>query len=176
MKKFVPIVPVIVAAISVANPVFADSPNANQAQAIPSETTSGANNHMMTADELKQQGKQLRAEVEGIYKKLLEEKKLGGDPRIDVSPTVVKYITIGTSFKDAEVILKAAGFDLAPSPPRPARSDNPYYDRYSIMGGTDLQNWGIGVAGFAADLTPDNPGAADAKVKEAHGIIYINTL
>jgi hypothetical protein len=65
----------------------------------------------MTADDVQQRGKQLRAEIEKRYQELLQNNTLKqSNPINDV---VTKYIHPGTSFDDAEQVLRDAGFKVS---------------------------------------------------------------
>jgi hypothetical protein len=78
------------------------------------EATAGQDNGMMKSKELELRGKQLRKAIDETYKKLADAKALKsmGNGRNIITDTVVKYIPIGTSFDDAEAILRAAGFEV----------------------------------------------------------------
>lgn len=83
----------------------------------------------VTNESLEQRGKMLREAIERTYKKMLDEKTLSANPRArnDISDVVVQYIPAGTSFDDAESILRSAGFNIDPRPC--AKTDiNPHGD------------------------------------------------
>jgi hypothetical protein len=123
---------------------------------------------------LEERGKQLRDAVNIEYHKI---KTMNKQPmEIDITQTVLQYVPIGTTFKDAEIVLRAAKVDLAPTPPRPVQHDNPHYDRFSVRGGYTLQNWVVGNAKFVIVLQPDAAGSPDAKVKKAFGAIVLTSL
>ncbi len=130
-------------------------------------------NVMMSASDVEQRGKQLRAELEETYRVLKDARKLGASNKaegIDVSATVAKYIPIGTSFDEAEKVLQAAGFNLAPRPPRPAGRENaPEWEkalRFTMGGGLVLdQTFGY-QASVGVTLYPDSPGDPAAHVQE----------
>ena len=136
----------------------------------------------MSSDSLEQRGKQLGAELNRTYRTLKDAHKLGmgNGPGVDVSSTVATYITIGTSFEEAEKVLQAAGFHLAPRPPRPInRLSAPEWEkalRFTIMGGLDLDH----AFGYRADvvvsLSPDSPGDQGAHVKEISAQIQTTYL
>lgn len=67
---------------------------------------------IMTHDSLEQRGKQLHAEVIRIWENLKQSKTL--QRTNDISEAVAKYIPAGTSFADAKVILRSAGFNIWP--------------------------------------------------------------
>lgn len=125
----------------------------------------------MTTDELKQRGKELRAEIEQAYQKFrgsmeFRKAKMADE---DISPATGKYIPPGTPFEDAEIILRNAGFELSPSPPRPPVSNPPpgYRDEYRFdISGTMILDQGLTYE-FSAwtSVTPESPGAPHAKAK-----------
>jgi hypothetical protein len=127
------------------------------------------------SDTFSQQGKQLRAELERVYRSPKEAGQSVGRG-IDVSSTIAKYIPIGTSFDDAERILKAAGFTMAPRPPRPIdRDPAPEWEkalRFAMVGGLDLdQMFLVSRTSVLVVLFPDSPGYQNSRVKEIHASI-----
>jgi hypothetical protein len=65
--------------------------------------------------ELKQRGKELRKAIDEEYKRLADADELKsemGGGRDFITDVVIKYIPIGTSFNDAEAILRTAGFEV----------------------------------------------------------------
>src|SRR5207249_9735577 len=83
-------------------------------------------NGQMTSNDLEQRGKQLRAEIEAAYKQLKSAKKLRtGIKGNDITELVLKYVPIGTSFDDAENILRFAGFTVHPRPTANAAGNHP---------------------------------------------------
>src|SRR5258708_31979110 len=76
--------------------------------------TEGSNN--MESNNFTQRGKQLRLEIEERYKKLTDDRALKSSRPSDITDVVVKYIPVGTSFDDAENILRAAGFRVDSRP------------------------------------------------------------
>lgn len=88
----------------------------------------------MDSYELDHRGKQLRADLDEEYRLLLETHSLktaifGGN---DVTDTVLRTIPIGTSFDDAETILRAAGFIVGPRPGPNPQGVRP--DRFDVVG------------------------------------------
>jgi hypothetical protein len=70
----------------------------------------------MTISELEMRGKQLRSEIDERYKKLCAAKAIKpmGQGRNDIDDIVTKYVPIGISFNEAEIILRSAGFKVGP--------------------------------------------------------------
>jgi hypothetical protein len=122
-----------------------------------------------------QLGKQLFSDIEQKYQALRKEGATTLD-RVDISAIIVKYIPIGTSFKDAENILVNAGFSLAPSPPRPKRVNDHTYFRFSIRGGMTLDK-GLACKTEAwIILSPEKPGSLLNKVSKVSGGINTSCL
>ena len=71
----------------------------------------GETGRQMSPNELVQRGKELRNEIDSVYQTLKTEKKLSGRGT-DISDHVRKYIPPGSSFDDAEEILRSAGFSV----------------------------------------------------------------
>jgi hypothetical protein len=73
---------------------------------------------VMVTESLEQRGKQLRVALEQAYQKMVDEKTLSARPMAgnEVTDVVVRYIPIGTTFDDAESILRSAGFSVDSRP------------------------------------------------------------
>jgi hypothetical protein len=116
------------------------------------------------ASDLEQRGKQLRMAIDKKYKELHDANAISMRHVNDITPLVLQYVPIGTSFDDADKILRAAGFGVAPHPvlhpvlkfPDGAEYDvlgrinpytNPYIESGLIPTGTSLD----------IDLTPPSP-------------------
>jgi hypothetical protein len=85
----------------------------------------------IASDDLEQRGKELRAELQQAYQKLVDSRKLGGGRGTDATEAVLPYIPIGTSFWEAETVLRNAGFVVGPrpdvnAPPNPNRAADWY--------------------------------------------------
>ena len=81
---------------------------------VPHEATAGQEKDMIKSEELEIRGKQLRKAIDETYERLADAKALKsmGNGRNIITYVVLKYIPIGTSFDDAEAILRAAGFEV----------------------------------------------------------------
>jgi|SRR5437867_1725526 len=100
-------------------------------------------NRQMTSDDLDRRGKQLRAEIESAYKELKSANKLrGGIKGNDIDEIVLKYVPIGTSFDDAENILRHAGFKVYPRPAADAGGNRP--DKSHVHAWIDSLDHGFG--------------------------------
>ena len=99
------------------------------------ESISGREKIMAASNELELRGKQLRAEIDSAYKKLSDARaiKNQGMGRNFITDVVIKYIPVGTSFDDAETILRAAGFTIQPRLPNPYLSDAEKYDERATI-------------------------------------------
>jgi len=130
-------------------------------------------------DTFSQQGKELRSKLERVYRD--PKAKQDSSKGVDVSSTVARYIPVGTSFDDAERILKAAGFEMAPRPPRPIYRDSaPEWEkalRFSMGGGLVLdRTLFASVTEVFVTLSPDLPGDPKAHVKEIHASLRTTYL
>lgn len=80
---------------------------------------------------LNEQGMQLRAEIETAYRRLKSAKQLvPGHRGNDIGDIIRKFMPVGTSFDDAESILRSAGFTVGPRPSLHAAGDRP--DKYHV--------------------------------------------
>jgi hypothetical protein len=81
--------------------------------AMPASTVAAAAQIQVSADAvaLAQRGTQLRADIAATYQHLRQTKTLSNRVKDgnDVTDIVRKYIPVGTSFEDAEAILRSAG-------------------------------------------------------------------
>jgi hypothetical protein len=84
------------------------APAAPSAQSVPAAT------QPIPADPLMQRGWRLRAEIDATYQELRATKTLTHrvDQPNDVTPLVLKYIPVGTSFDEAAAILRAANCEI----------------------------------------------------------------
>ncbi len=88
------------------------SPHFSAAENLMSDNVKISNN-------LEERGKQLRAAIDQTYKKMSEAHAIKAMPHSDendLTSVVVQYIPLGTSFDDAEKILRSAGFKVGPRP------------------------------------------------------------
>ena len=115
----------------------------------------GETGRQMRPNELVQRGKDVRNEINSVYQTLKTEKKLSGRGT-DISDHVRKYIPPGSSFDDAEEILRSAGFSVSGRPPGDTTSNWP--DRYDV--GASLELYGSFAIKIQAivSLTPKRPG------------------
>jgi hypothetical protein len=135
--------------------------------------------NIMAPEIMKQKGKHLRDNIEDEYNRLKVSKTLSlpnTGKGNDISQIILKYIPIGTSFEDAEIVLQSAGFSLATSPPRPARSLDPSYDRFNIRGGLTLEEMGFGRVDVVIILYAETPGVAHTTVKKVYCSIKTSSL
>ena len=86
------------------------------AYAVDSNNHSIKENGGMTASELALRGKQLRKEIDETYKRMDDTHQIKSpfNGQNFITDVVIKYIPIGTSFDEAEAILRAAGFKVGP--------------------------------------------------------------
>ena len=132
----------------------------------------------MTSDSLEQRGKKLRAAIEQAYKKLVDAralKPMGGN---NITEMVVQYIPVGTSFDDAENILRNAGFKVYPRPSvDPPGGNRP--DKYDVVGEIDSFDWkrifSFSKVSVVILLSPKAPGNYD-KVNKVDAGFVLSTL
>ena len=103
-------------------------------------------------------GKNLRAEIDKTYKELQEQKKLKPGEPADISAVVLKYIPVHSTFDEAEIILKAAGFQVGPRPGATVAGNRP--DRYNVVSGINPYNSSlfVGKTSIWVSLIPPKPG------------------
>ena len=72
----------------------------------------------MVSSEIMKQGAQLRQDIERAYRKARSKNTLkpGATRGLDITGVVERWIPVGTSFEDAEAILKAAHFEVEARP------------------------------------------------------------
>jgi len=124
-----------------------------------------------------QRGKQLREAIEQEYQRLDDAKALTPRSGGNISELVLKFIPVGTSFDDAEQILRSAGFTVGPrgSPKEmaksPVRVPNPKYQLTAEIIALHGSLFTFRTVSVAVYLTPKDPDNYD-KVNEVGGSIY----
>jgi hypothetical protein len=87
--------------------------------------------------EIGARGRSLRLEIENHYHELRAAGTLQVGPN-DISKVVSEYIPLGTPLREGALLLKAAGFDTDPLPPRERPLNPPPWfreeDRLSVFG------------------------------------------
>lgn len=113
----------------------------------------------LSPDDLNERGIELRAELEKIFKKLLDSGK-SLNRKIDITSSITAYIPVGMTFDDSERILRAAGFEVYPRPgAREAQDPNRTKDWYAVY--AEIPNFSRRVLGsvtVAVSLFPESPG------------------
>lgn len=135
--------------------------------------------HQMSINDVEYLAKSLRKEIDLEYSRLVESKNLSlpnTGKGNDISFLVSKYLPLGTSFQDAENILMMAGFQLADSPPRPARAADSAYDRFNIRGARILEQRVSWRAEVVIILTPETSGDPLTKVKKVYSAIITSSI
>lgn len=126
---------------------------------------------IMTSDLLEQRGKQLRSAIEQAYKKLVDARSLKPMGGNDITEVVVQYIPVGTSFDDAESILRSAGFKVEPRPSANPSGSFPWrYDVMALIDSFDLKRFPFKVS-VSVFLSPKTPGNYDKVNKVDAGIV-----
>ena len=143
-------------------------PTASFAEEVPGSkvATTEKQTQPTTSDDLQQRGKKLRTSIEDLYHMLV--RKHGLLARNDISDLVELYIPSGTSFADAETILRSAGFAFGiPKLNSPAPSLHAYM-RLESAYFTKVE---VGV-----DVLPDLPEDNRADVGSVAALIYYSSL
>ncbi len=120
--------------------------------------------------ELRQRGGELRAAIDNEYDKITYDHTLKTEGENDITPAVAKFIPPGTSFDDAELILRGASFKVSPRPdagnPKTLQADPAYKD--SVMATINpYKDLLIGTVHVTVYLTPAAPGDY-SKVSAVH--------
>jgi hypothetical protein len=125
--------------------------------------------------DFQERGARLRLELERTYQDLRRtgEFKSAGN---DVSSIVQKYIPIGTSFANAEITLRSAGFNVdLPPPQEPPKTPSPLETderKLAIFGTLVLAQRGVSRIAVETTLLPKISGADHDTVKNVHAGIY----
>lgn len=113
----------------------------------------------LTDSVISKRGAELKGELEATYQDLKSRKALTNDN--DVTAIVIKYIPIGTTFDDAEAILRAAGCLVGNPSQHQDVPTRPYAERMrlSTVDGSLPMNHGILDIGrkFVVQLFPQTP-------------------
>jgi hypothetical protein len=128
------------------------------------------------AEALAIRGQDLRMAIVQEYGELKSSHRLTFEPS-NIDGIIGKYIPPGTSFADAEKILKAAGFTLRPALPesRPDGDGNSgiYFD---VLADLTLERGFVMGTSAGVLLTVDQPGPSPKTVKHALGNIATTSL
>jgi hypothetical protein len=111
-----------------------------------------------------ERGARLRIDLDRAYQDLRRtgEFKSAGN---DVSSIVKKYVPVGTSFANAEIVLRSSGFNLDAPPPR----DAPMNAMFATL---VLAQRGISRMTVEITLLPKVPGTDQSTVKGVQAVIY----
>jgi hypothetical protein len=111
-----------------------------------------------------ERGARLRIELDRAYQDLRRtgEFKSAGN---DVSSIVKKYVPVGTSFANAEIVLRSSGFDMDSPPPRDAPIN-------ALFGTLVLAQRGISRMTVEITLFPKESGTDQSTVKSVQAAIY----
>jgi hypothetical protein len=133
----------------------------------------GTANADITSDVLEQRGKQLHSAIKQTYKQLLDTRSL--KPSNDITEVVVRYIPIGTSFDEAEQMLRNSGFRVEHRPSANPPSTFPW--RYDVIAVIDSFDWTAfpSKVSVSVNLSPKAPGNYD-KVSGIHAVIARSDL
>jgi hypothetical protein len=136
-------------------------------------------NDEMIPDDLEQRGKALRKEIIRIYHELNKSQKLNA-AGVYIDDSLKSYISIGMPFKSVEVVLRCAGYEIDPLPPRPSpQNPPPWYkddDRFLLLGYTVLENGDAYQVTSSIAITPDDNISLHFTVKNVTGFIRLTGL
>lgn len=138
----------------------------------------GNEKNQMNMSDLEQRGKELRAEIDQEFQKLKGSNKF--EFRNDIVPLFEKYMPVGTSFDEAAVILRSAGFNIDPLPPYPVPEDPPpgysNESRFMMSGDITLESNFYSKSEAIIVVRPESPGAVHNTIKELYGYILHTSL
>jgi hypothetical protein len=172
LKKYCLWAAILVAGITISAIGY---PNLSQADI---QTEKPLPNGTLSEIQIQHRGQQLYVDLKGRFNTLQDNHDLPhtNKGRTDVSDIFAKYIPVGMPISDAEKILLAANANLADTPPRPARLNDPDYDRFDILGGITLSLGWFSNAHVGLKLQPSENGNPNATVKEVTGWIGVDVL
>jgi hypothetical protein len=135
--------------------------------------------NQINALDLQERGSRLRLELERAYRDL---RHTGGFKSAgnDVSSIVKKYVSVGTSFANAETILRSSGFNIDALPPRePPTTQSPLWSgehnlitRFAISATLVLAQKGFSRITVEITLLPSILGVDHNNIKVVHAAIY----
>ena len=129
---------------------------------------------IMTTDSLEQRGKKLRMAIDIAFKKLSDARAIKPNGASDISEVVVQFIPVGTSFDEAECILRGAGF-LVDSRPSVHPTGN-RSDRYDVVGSiVPFVQQTLSRVNVYISLSPSAPGDYSKVSKVSAGFV-LSTL
>lgn len=123
-------------------------------------------------DALEQRGKQLHAAIQLTYKHLKDTRSL--KPINDITEVVNRFIPIGTTFDEAEQILRNSGVRIEPRPS--ANPSNSYPWKYDVIATIDSFDWTMfpSKVSVSVHLSPIAPGDYDKVIGIKAGIGFSN--
>jgi hypothetical protein len=124
--------------------------------------------------DLDERGNQLRLGIEELYSSMRRNKTLRGRVN-DISDFVRGYVPEGTSFDDAERILRSAGLAVLERPDIDT-PDDPFWpnrsDKYDVIATMELPSEFMSRAELMLGLRPKSPGDYST-VKEVRAAIIV---
>lgn len=129
---------------------------------------------IMKTQTLEHRGKQLRAAINLTFKKLSDAGALKPRGASDITEVVVQYIPVGTTFDEAEDILRFAGFLVDQRPSASTTGNRP--DRYDVVGSiVPFVQQPLSRINVYVSLSPRAPGDYSKVSKVSAGIV-LSTL
>jgi hypothetical protein len=104
-----------------------------------------------------ERGKQLQRDIQELYSTLQRSNSLRASPLVnDVSDLIAGYIPEGTSFDDAERMLRSAGFTVYPRPGPDVPGERK--DKFDVFAHVLLPGPWMSSNELAVSLRPKSPG------------------
>ena len=135
----------------------------------------GAAAHMHK-DEIEKRASDLHKEIQNNYQIWVKYAVPNGKG-VDISSVIEKTIPEGTSFDDAAIILRKAGFELSPLPPQPS-SPPPWKeeDRFNIYGRVQLDSSFGTKTLLTVVVIQKSTDASDLRSKTILALIHVTTF
>lgn len=117
----------------------------------------------MVSSEIMKQGTQLRQDIERAYRKARSKNTLkpGATRGLDIAEVVERWIPVGTSFEDAEAILRAANFKVEERPSEATPSTSPFWrdhpGRFAVGANLILDSNIFSTVKVGVALYPEHP-------------------
>jgi hypothetical protein len=135
-----------------------------------------AENTTMNDSDIEARGKKLHEQLSRVYDELGKAQKLSGGGT-DISDALPPYIVPGMSFREAEAVLRAAGFIIRPHPdPRKAADPNRATDWYGVLAVIKpFKKLFLGHSDLYVTLLPKQPGDYST-VDKVNATVFVSTL
>jgi hypothetical protein len=130
----------------------------------------------MNDSDIEERGKKLHEQLSRVYDELGKAQKLSGGGT-DISGALPPYIVPGMSFREAEAVLRAAGFEIEPYPDVSKVSDpNRGPDWYGVLAIINpFKKLFLGHSDLYVTLLPKRPGDYST-VEKVNATVFVSTL